>query len=148
MAWILEVVGGGNDLIWDREPERGPTPASEAHTSALFHARLACAECMADVPVVLTAEHGLLYPNDLVPGPYDPAFARPVAVTVETLREQIRAHRLDEMTAASISVDDPAGRELIAAAFAGTRVELHYKPERTVEEAIAAAEECAARCAE
>jgi hypothetical protein len=147
MAWLIDIFEGGRELIWDREPDRGPTPARDAHVGAVFRARATCAECLYDAPVVFTAEHGFLHLDAIVPGPYDPSFARPGVVTLETLREQVRYLELDRHHSAIIQVSDPVGRALAAEALAGTLVKVHFALEVSNEEAIRAAERCAEHCA-
>jgi hypothetical protein len=148
MAWAIEVFDGGTDLIWHREPDRGPVLARDAHVGARFRARAAYAEYTYDAAVLLTAEYGFLLLDDRVPGPYDPAFDRPGAVSVETLREQIRTLYLDQMTLVLNNVDDLKGRAFVAAAFSETTLEIRDSPERTLEEEIRAAEEIAAALAD
>jgi hypothetical protein len=146
VAWVIDIFEGGNDLIWDREPNHGPAPAREAHTSAVFRARAVCAECMYDAPVVFTAEHGFLHLDAIIPNPYDPSFTRPGVVSLETLRKQVHDYDLDRCHSAIIEVSDPVGRALAAEALAGTQVAIVFAPELTEDEVIRTCERCAAHC--
>src|SRR5262245_59551736 len=117
MVWAAYVFQGGSELIWDHEPDRGPVLAREAHVSPVFQARVECADCYYDCPVIVTVEHGFLNREAMIPGPYDPSFARPGNVTVETLRAQVRDLGIDQCHVAYIQVGDSIGRALVAAAF-------------------------------
>jgi len=56
---------------WDREPARGATPAKDAYTDPCFLKWRQHVEATGEPWYVLSTKHGLLAPDDRVPGPYD-----------------------------------------------------------------------------
>lgn len=93
----LCVVPCGKAKIWDRAPEAGPTPARRAYVRGLALETRRYAEAHYADWVVLSAKHGFLRPDDLVPGWYDVTFNRPgpEVVDLETLRRQLREKDLE-----------------------------------------------------
>ena len=123
----LVVVPCGLAKIWDKEPGRGPTPAREAYTGAPFVVNRAYAERHGDAWAILSAKHGFVAPDEPIPGPYNVTFKRrsPEVIPAATLREQVRARRLDRYE----TVIGLGGREYqaaIRAAFEGTPVRLTF----------------------
>lgn len=92
----LCVVPCGKAKIWDRQATRGPTPAREVYTGSFAAGARRYAERFYPSWVILSAKHGFLLPDDLVPGPYEVSFLKPSTevITVERLREQVRAKGL------------------------------------------------------
>ncbi len=75
---------------WDVEPDAGPVAAARAYVSPLHLAAQAYAARHADAWVVLSALHGFLRPDDLVPAAYDVTFSRPgdPVISAERLAQQ------------------------------------------------------------
>ncbi|MET1101373.1 MAG: DUF6884 domain-containing protein [Pyrodictiaceae archaeon] len=73
---VLCIVPCSQRKIWDKEPDKGPVPAREAYTGVLTRYAISYAEKFCDAWVVLSAKHGLLLPEERVPGPYDATFKR------------------------------------------------------------------------
>jgi len=97
MPDVLVIVPCGKSKIWDKQPDRGPTPASDAYTSALFKLNRTYAECFGDAWVVLSAKHGFVKPEFEIPGPYEVAFTKPRTrpIGTETLCKQVEHLRLN-----------------------------------------------------
>lgn len=86
----LCVIPCGNKKIWDKEPHLGQVEAENAYTGT-FH--LLCrqyAEMFFDDWVILSAKHGFLFPDDLVPGNYNVSFSMKTeeVITLEKLQKQ------------------------------------------------------------
>lgn len=87
----------GRKKIWDAAPGAGPTPAASAYTGALHKACRRYAEAFADRWVVLSAKHGFLLPEDIVPGFYDVGFQHKTGEVVAAgeLKRQLRDKGLE-----------------------------------------------------
>jgi hypothetical protein len=85
--------------IWDVVPEAGPTVARSAYVGAFHKACQAYAEAFSERWVVLSAKHGFLLPDDIVPGNYDLGFQHKGkgldVVSADRLRRQLADKRLD-----------------------------------------------------
>lgn len=97
MARTLVIVPCGGQKIWDREPGRGDTAASEVYTSGFFRINRLYAERFGDAWVILSAKYGFVRPSDPIPGPYNVTFKRKASgpVSVAVLRDQVRDLGLD-----------------------------------------------------
>lgn len=93
----LYVVPCGKAKIWDKEPRRGATPARTAYTGSFASGTRAYAESTGAPWIVLSAKYGFLWPDELVPGPYNVTFSRPSAeaISIRALRQQVREKGLD-----------------------------------------------------
>jgi hypothetical protein len=118
----LGIVPCGKEKIWDRAPNCGTVPARDAYTGTFHRLARAYTERFADQWMVLSAKHGFLAPDDLVPGPYDVTFNRPNdprCITTERLREQVRQKRLDRFACVIVICGDKYVQR-IREAFQGT----------------------------
>lgn len=90
----------GAKKIWDVDPQAGPTAAKHVYKSALHKACRRYAETFAERWVILSAKHGFLLPDDIVPGQYDVGFQHKDrdVVTAERLKEQMVHKQLDVYT--------------------------------------------------
>lgn len=97
MRSALCILPCGMKKIWDVAPEAGPTAARSAYVGSLHKACRNYAEAFCDQWVILSAKHGFLLPDDIVPGNYDLGFQHKdqVIVTVEQLKRQLAEKRLD-----------------------------------------------------
>jgi uncharacterized protein DUF6884 len=97
ITMALYVVPCGKAKIWDKEPWRGATPARAAYTGSFACATRAYAESTGARWIVLSAKYGFLWPDELVPGPYNVTFSRPSteAISIQALRQQVRDRGLD-----------------------------------------------------
>lgn len=59
------------EKVWDIEPTKGPTAAKDAYVKGSFKKWRSYAESSGCPWFVLSTKHGLLEPNELVPGPYN-----------------------------------------------------------------------------
>lgn len=91
------IVPCSKEKAWDLDPARGAVPAGEAYVSDFHRLTRRYAEAHAGRVLILSAKHGLLDLDDLVPGPYDVTFSRPgdPVVSRETLAAQARAKGLE-----------------------------------------------------
>jgi hypothetical protein len=94
----LCVIPCGKAKIWDRRANAGPTKAREVYTGPFARKcrQFAEAKCPASW-CILSAKHGFLFPDDVVPGSYNVTFndARTHPITVAQLCDQARKKRLD-----------------------------------------------------
>lgn len=87
------IIPCGKRKVWRREPGRGPAPARDAYVSTPFCLARRFAELYGDRYYVLSAKHGLLAPDELIPADYDVTFLRPETnpISVEVIRRQLAA---------------------------------------------------------
>lgn len=104
MSGQLCIVPCGKAKIWDKHPSAGPTPARDVYTGSFASLCRRYASTFFEDWVILSAKHGFLLPNDLVPGPYNVSFSKPGNKTISTdaLREQ--AERKDLLKYSEITV--------------------------------------------
>ncbi|GAB2555106.1 DUF6884 domain-containing protein [Gracilibacillus alcaliphilus] len=88
----------GRKKIWDKQPEQGAVDAADAYIGVLHRLCRQYADLYVKEWVIISGKHGLLQPNDTVPGNYDLTFQpnHPEVITVEQLREQVKAKQLDQ----------------------------------------------------
>lgn len=97
MVQSLVVVPCGQAKIWKTWPDAGPTLARDAYTGGPFKLHRQYAERFAGRWVVLSAKHGFIPPDFVIPGPYNVTFKKknPAPVDVETLRKQVDRQSLN-----------------------------------------------------
>ncbi len=127
MLDVLVIVPCGKSKVWDKHPNRGPTPAADAYIGAPFTLNRAYAECYGDAWVVLSAKYGLIEPEFEIPEPYEVAFnkARTRPIATESLQRQIEDLRLNRY-AVVVGLGGAAYRKAICAAFARSPVNLAF----------------------
>lgn len=89
----------GTQKIWDKSPNKGPTEAKDVYIGVFAKK---CSEYAKKFYpyswCILSAKHGFLLPDDLVPGPYDVSFkiknSKPISF--EDLYLQIIEKKLDK----------------------------------------------------
>ncbi|PRO66931.1 DUF6884 domain-containing protein [Alkalicoccus urumqiensis] len=93
----LAVLPCGKQKIWKHHPESGPAFAAEAYTGTLHRYMQSYARFHADDFCILSALHGFLLPEDIVPEDYDRSFSQPPSETISTgeLTRQFHEKGLD-----------------------------------------------------
>ncbi|MEK4884586.1 DUF6884 domain-containing protein [Bacillus sp. FSL W8-1127] len=86
------IIPCGKRKIWDQHPEAGPVRADAAYIG-IFHGLCQnYARLFFDHWGILSAKHGLLLPDDIVPGNYDLSFSdhhrKSEMIEISQLREQ------------------------------------------------------------
>ena len=154
MKGVLVVVSCGKRKIWDKDPDRGPTPARDAYIGAPFKVSKEYAEHFAERWVILSAKYGFIAPDFEIPGPYDVSFSnpstRPVAVSV--LTNQIAQEGLDRFKII-VGLGGRCYREAIEAAYRSKSARLCFpfaglpigKAMQAAKRAIALDDPCAQR---
>jgi len=96
MKGTLVVVPCGKAKIWDKDPDRGPTPAADAYIGPPFKVNKHYAQRFADVWLILSAKYGFMAPDFVIPGPYNVTFKDKSTnpIPVSALRNQIQAQKL------------------------------------------------------
>jgi len=95
----LCIVPCGMRKIWHINPNAGPTKARRAYIGAFSMACIEYAEKFyPESYVILSAKYGFLYPDEVVPGPYNVTFKDPSTnpISIEELRKQAEKKRLME----------------------------------------------------
>ncbi|WP_077325689.1 DUF6884 domain-containing protein [Virgibacillus siamensis] len=94
----LSIIPCGRKKIWDRNENAGAVPAKEAYIGTLHHLCRNYAETFTDGWVVLSAKHGFLFPEDIVPGQYNVTFNQKSdeIITYDKLRSQVLEKGLDQ----------------------------------------------------
>ena len=94
----LCIVPCGKRKIWDQNPDAGPTKARFVYigpfaTKCREYAKM----CYPSSWCILSAKHGFMFPNDVVPGPYDVSFndKRTNPITTKELLSQAIEKELD-----------------------------------------------------
>jgi len=71
----LCIIPCGKRKIWDKFPDIGPTAAREVYSGPFAKKCKEYAEKFhPDSWIILSAKHGFLFPDDIVPGPYEVTF--------------------------------------------------------------------------
>jgi len=87
----LCIVPCGNMKIWDVNPQAGPSRARDVYIGPFAKACIEYAEKFyPDSYVILSAKYGFLFPDDVIPGPYNVTFNDPSTnpISVEELKRQ------------------------------------------------------------
>lgn len=128
----LVIIPCGHAKIWDREPERGPTPAREAYTGPPFLVNRQYAEHSGERWLILSAKYGFVEPDALIPGPYDVSLRRGALaapgsepVNVAELRRQVEQMEMHQYRTI-VGLGGVGYREAIRQAFAPWDVELIF----------------------
>lgn len=124
---LLVIVPCGKAKIWARNPQAGPTAAGDAYVGAPFTVNRRYAERVDGDWLILSAEHGFLWPADVVPGPYETTFKRQSTSPIgpAALREQAMRMGLDRYGEV-IGLGGKEYRAAMKAAFEGTKVRLSF----------------------
>ncbi|MCK4359153.1 MAG: hypothetical protein KAW92_10520 [Candidatus Cloacimonetes bacterium] len=95
----LCIIPCGSKKIWDKNSDIGPTKAKDVYIGVfaqkcrdwakLFYPNTWC---------ILSAKYGFLFPNDIVPGPYNVSFKNVDLnqITIHELRKQVEEKNLNE----------------------------------------------------
>lgn len=123
MGEILVVVPCGRRKIWDQEPGRGAAPARDAYIGMPFRRNREYAERFGDGWVILSAKYGFIEPDFTIPTAYDVTFQNRSTQPVDaaTLKEQVRAQRLDQFEKI-VALGGRTYRSLIEEAFQKSHV--------------------------
>jgi len=127
MSKVLVIVPCGQNKIWDRIPEAGPTAAREAYTGPPFGINRAYAEKFGDEWVILSAKYGIIKPDFQIDAPYNITFknSRTGPIAPDRLQLQVRENHLERFTTV-IGLGGKEYRAAIERAFAGLNVQLHF----------------------
>ena len=75
MTKTLCIVPCGKAKIWDKKPEAGSTQARFVYTGSFAGKSIEYAQlAYPDSWVILSAKYGFLFPDDIIPGPYNISF--------------------------------------------------------------------------
>lgn len=136
----LCVVPCGQRKIWSRYPDAGPTKAKDVYIGPFARTCIEYAEKFyPDRYVILSAKHGFLFPDELIPEDYNVTFNDPRTnpIGVEELRRQAERKGLmkyDEVVVVA------GGRyvEIVKRVFVGKRIVTPLKGLRGMGEMMAA----------
>lgn len=114
----LVIIPCGQSKVWDKIPDKGPTPARIAYTGVPFKVNMKYAERHGGTWLILSAKYGFITPDFLIPGPYNVTFKKKKTnpITADTLRQQIVEQRLDSFDEI-IGLGGKDYREAIGTAF-------------------------------
>jgi hypothetical protein len=92
----LCVISCGARKVWDDNPSAGPTKTRHVYTGPLSRKLRQYAEMFfPNCWCILSAKYGFLFPDDMVPGPYNVKMGDPEATTQDQLWAQVASKRLD-----------------------------------------------------
>lgn len=119
VAAALAIVPCGRKKVWDHHPTLGAVAARDAYTGSAFRLNRAYAERFAGHWIILSAKHGFVAPDTLLPGPYDVTFkdCRTGTVTMDALWQQVVTDDLAKFQTV-ISLGGTTYRMRVEAAFA------------------------------
>ncbi|PYZ95144.1 hypothetical protein CR194_06415 [Salipaludibacillus keqinensis] len=94
----LCIIPCGNKKIWSKHPKKQAVPADEAYIGTFHHLCKSYAHQFLQDYVILSAKHGFLRPEDLVPGPYDVSFSMNTeeVITSDQLSKQLYTKSLHQ----------------------------------------------------
>lgn len=80
----------GAKKIWDKHPDKGVTRAQDAYVGAFANACQAYASLFFERWIILSAKHGVLFPDDLLTENYDVSFTSDssLVISADTLQRQ------------------------------------------------------------
>jgi hypothetical protein len=92
------IIPCGKSKIWDKYPNHEGVEARNVYTGAFHKACLRYASTFFGNWVILSAKHGFLLPDDIVPCNYDVSFnsKSPEIITNDQLKKQVNQKKLDE----------------------------------------------------
>ena len=96
---VLCIIPCGNRKIWDKNPNAGPTKARDVYIGPFAKKCKQYAEKFYPFSwCILSAKYGFLFPDDIVPGPYNVTFndKRTNPISVEELSKQVKEKGLDK----------------------------------------------------
>lgn len=89
----------GKTKIWDKYPNHGPAPAKDVYIGPFSSKCKQYAELFyPDDWCILSAKYGFLFPEDIVPGPYNVSFntKKTNPISLKDLSNQIKLKNLDK----------------------------------------------------
>ena len=95
---VLWIISCGNRKIWDKNPNAGLTRARDVYIGPFAKKCKEYAEKFYPSSwCILSAKYGFLFPDDIVPGPYNVTFndKRTNPISVEELSKQVKEKGLD-----------------------------------------------------
>lgn len=127
MSGVLVIIPCGQNKIWNKTPEAGPTSAKDAYRGPPFGINRAFAEKFGDTWMILSAKYGLMEPDFEIPGSYNVTFKdrRTGPITTDQLRDQVRLRNLDRFRTV-IGLGGKEYCQAIELAFAGMPAQLHF----------------------
>lgn len=127
MQTVLVIVPCGKSKIWDKQPDQGPTRASDAYTGTPFRLHRAYADYFGDGWVVLSAKYGFIAPEFDIPGPYEVAYTQPQTrpIAIDDLQRQVEEQQLHQHSVV-VGLGGAAYRNAVQAAFAPFAVRLAF----------------------
>lgn len=86
----LCIIPCGSAKVWDKNPNAGPQIAKDVYTGVFASTCQRYARVFFDHWVILSAKHGFLLPDDIVPGPYNVSFNKPSldSIPIQALEQQ------------------------------------------------------------
>jgi hypothetical protein len=93
----LCIVPCGKEKVWKKNPTAGPTPAKLVYTGPFAVKCRQYAERFYPLWCILSAKYGFLFPDDIVPGPYNVTFNKRKTNPIgpEALSTQVKERGLD-----------------------------------------------------
>ena len=95
----LCIIPCGKTKIWDKYPNQGPTCAKEVYIGPFSTKCKEYAEIFyPDDWCILSAKYGFLFPDDIVPGPYDVSFnsKKSNPISLQDLSKQIKDKNINK----------------------------------------------------
>lgn len=92
----LCIIPCGNKKIWNVNPDTGPTKARNVYIGGFAKKCREWAETFyPNSWCILSAKYGFLFPDDIVPGPYNASFKDKNGIPIHELEEQVEDYGLD-----------------------------------------------------
>jgi len=123
----LVIVPCGYAKIWDKNPQAGPTTAKNVYVGPPFTINRKYAESLGSRWLILSAKHGFIHPDFIIPEMYDVTFLRKSSgpVTPSVLRDQVIQQGL-QWSRRIIGLGGHEYRQAIVNAFERFTVEMYF----------------------
>ena len=123
----LAIIPCGRKKIWDVDSTKGPTEAKDAYIGVLHRLCEQYAVMFCDQWVVISAKHGYLLPNDIVPQNYDLTFGMKKDLSIITEEELLVQTKQKELTNYDqvIALTGKKYQPIIEKTF-GSDIKVHY----------------------
>lgn len=95
----LCIIPCGKRKIWDKNPDAGPTKAKNVYIGPFaVSCRRYAERFYPSAWYIISAKHGFLFPEDVVPGSYEVTFSKPKTnpITLEELKVQATKKGLEK----------------------------------------------------
>ncbi len=124
---VLVIIPCGKSKIWDKNPNLGGVPAKHAYVGTPFTLNCQFAKKFSDRWIILSAEYGFIYPDFIIPGPYNTTFKNKSTfpIKIESLQKQVEYQNLFIFKKV-IGLGGKEYRQIISQVFSYKNIEIEF----------------------